>query len=202
MVSSAYRQQTPPQVSAQQNAKQAGKESLSSDTNNISQNVVDAVQVRSTVAMKNLDTVRAIEQMHASLNQLAKGVRETNEAVSNAVELVDSMKGSITSVEKNLPPLPVDSKERNARLMEYSSLRKQLISLMVPPPPPPVYEKVKHMWDALFTDNAGTLKPEAAPELSSNSSDAQLKDVSQTLETTSTQLANFSSNVTKALLQP
>jgi len=197
MASNAYKQPLPAQMPARSQEKDA-----SVQVSNNNHTKADSVRVSSTVALKNLDTVRVIEQMHASLNQLAKGVRETNESLNKAVDLVDSMKSSIQTVIKNFPPFPVDSKERNDRLMEYNSLRKELISLMVPPPPPPVYEKIKHMWESLFEDQNGNLSQNTVPLLDNSSSDAQLKEVSQTLDKTSAQLADFSSKVTQALVQP
>jgi len=197
MASNAYKQPLPTQMPAKNQDKDA---SVQVSNNNYAK--TDLVRVSSTVALKNLDTVRVIEQMHASLNQLAKGVRETNESLNKAVDLVDSMKSSIQAVIKNFPPFPVDSKERNDRLMEYNALRKELISLMVPPPPPPVYEKIKHMWESLFEDQNGSLLMNSAPLLENSSSDAQLKDASQDLDKTSAQLADFSSKVTQALVQP
>jgi len=197
MASNAYKQPLPPQTPARSQEKDT-----SAHVSNNNNTKADSVRVSSIVALKNLDTVRVIEQMHASLNQLAKGVRETNESLNKAVDLVDSMKSSIQTVVKNFPPFPVDSKERNDRLMEYNSLRKELISLMVPPPPPPVYEKIKHMWESLFEDQNGNLSQNTVPLLDNSSSDAQLKEVSQTLDKTSAQLADFSSKVTQALVQP
>ncbi|MDO9308498.1 MAG: hypothetical protein Q7V04_05490 [Deltaproteobacteria bacterium] len=197
MASNAYKQPLPTQMPAKNQDKDA---SVQVSNNNYAK--TDLVRVSSTVALKNLDTVRVIEQMHASLNQLANGVLETNESLNKAVDLVDSMKSSIQAVIKNFPPFPVDSKERNDRLMEYNALRKELISLMVPPPPPPVYEKIKHMWESLFEDQNGSLLMNSAPLLENSSSDAQLKDASQDLDKTSAQLADFSSKVTQALVQP
>lgn len=197
MASNAYKQPLPPQTPARSQEKDA-----SAQASNNNHAKADSVRVSSTVALKNLDTVRVIEQMHASLNQLAKGVRETNESLNKAVNLVDSMKSSIQTVIKNFPPFPVDSKERNDRLMAYNALRKELISLMVPPPPPPVYEKIKHMWESLFEDQNGSLLKNSAPLLENTSSDDQLKGASQTLDKTSAQLADFSNKVTQALVQP
>jgi regulator of replication initiation timing len=197
MASNAYNQTLPTQMpSVSQDKDASGQVAV------VNKPKADSVNVSSTVALKNLDTVRVIEQMHASLNQLAKGVRETNESLNRAVVLVDSMKDNIQTVVENNPILQVDSKERNDRLMEYSALRKELISLMVPPPPPPVYEKVKHMWESLFEVQNGSVKHSAAPELANINSDAQLKEASITLDKTSTQLADFSSKVTQALIQP
>lgn len=197
MAGNAYKQPLPTQAPAGSQEKDA---STQISVNN--QTKADSVQVSSTVSLKNLDTVRVIEQMHASLNQLAKGVRETNESLNKAVDLVESMKNSIQTVIKNFPPFPVDSKDRNEMLMEYNSLRKELISLMVPPPPPPIYEKVRHMWGSLFGDQNGSFQQNTVPQLENSSSDARLKEASQSLDKTSAQLADFSSKVTQALVHP
>lgn len=197
MASNAYKQPLPSQV-----ANKPQEKDISAQISGVKRENADSVQVSSTVTLKNLDTVRVIEQMHASLNQLAKGVRETNESLNKSVDLVDSMNSTVQSIIKNYPPFPVDSKERNERLMEYSGLRKELVSLMVPPPPPPVYEKVKHMWGMLFEDQGSILAQNAIPQLDNSSSDTRLKEVSQTLDGTSAQLVGLSSKVTQALVQP
>ncbi|MEI6212818.1 MAG: hypothetical protein WCP10_01835 [Desulfuromonadales bacterium] len=195
LASNAYKQQV-------SSAPKAGRQaSQTTQAPSEVRPVSDSVLVRSSPSLKNLDTVRAIETMHASLNQLAKGVRETNESVNSAVEKVDAMRNSIESVIKNYPPFPIDSKERNDRLMEYTSLRKELLSMMVPAPPPPPYEKVKSMWSSLF-DVEGRIKDASIPSLEKTSSDAQLKEASQQLDTTTSQLSEFSNKVTQALVQP
>jgi hypothetical protein len=199
LASGAYQQQVSSQpLSAQPGGNSASDASIRTAA---TPPLTDTVQIRSTITSKNLDTVRTIELMHAMLNHQAKGVRETNEAVNKATEQVDAMKSSLQAVLKNFPPFPVDSKERNDKLMQYSSLRKELLSLMVPPPPPAPYEKVKHLWDALFDQN-GKILPSTVPALENSSSDAKLKEASQGLDNTSIQLADLSNNVTQALVQP
>lgn len=187
-------------VSEQPPARQSGKETLNV-ANEAASKVVDTVNVSSSTTMKNLDTVRVIEQMHAHLNLLAKGVRETNESVNKATEQIDAMKNSLQAVIKNFPPFPVESEERNNRLMEYTSLRKQLLSLMVPPPPPAPYEKVRHLWDALF-DKEGKILPATVEPLEKTSGDEQLKYAIQGLDKTSLQLSDMSNKITQALVQP
>lgn len=161
----------------------------------------DSLQLNSTVTKKNLETVRTIEDMHSRLNQLAKGIRETNEATGKATEVIGEMQSNIQSTIKNYPPFPVDSKERSSQLMQYASLRKQLISLMVPPPPPAAYEKVKHMWSSLFTQN-NNIKEDAVPELASSSNTSRMEDAFQSLGQTSSQLVQISNLITQALVQP
>lgn len=161
----------------------------------------DSLQLDSTVAKKNIETVRTIEDMHNRLNQLAKGIRETNEATDKATEVIGEMQSNIQDTIKNYPPYPVDSKERSSQLMQYASLRKQLISLMVPPPPTAAYEKVKHMWSSLFNQN-NTIKSDAVPELNNSSNTTRMEEASQTLGKTSSQLIQISNAVTQSLTQP
>ena len=159
----------------------------------------DTVHLDTTVTSRNLDTVRAIEQMHARLNQLVKSVRETNEAINSASGQLEQMKGNLQTVLKNFPPFSVDSKERQGILMGYVSLRKELLSLTLPPPPPPVYEKVSHMWDSLF-DQSGQLKGQVVPDINPDSSDAQLNSASASIDKLSVQLADLSNTVTQTLV--
>lgn len=161
----------------------------------------DTVQIKSTVTLKNLDTVKAIEQMHAKLNDLVKGVRQTNEELNRAVDQVSQMQGNLMSIVKNYPPYPIESSQRKELLMSYMSLRKEIESLMVPPPPAPVYEKVKSMWSAMFAQN-GQMQASAVPPLENGSSDKQVQATSDVLGRTIQQLSDLSTDVTQALVQP
>lgn len=194
IVSTIYQQQPP--AAAANSAETSRKTKAAS-----APVAVDSVQVSSQTTLRNLDTARAIEQMHANLNQQAKSVRETNEAVNKAVGQINTMRNDLQGITKNYPPYPVDSKARNEILMGYTSLRKELISLMVPAPPPPVYEKVAGMWSNLFNDN-GSVKSTALPELTTKSSDAAVKSAENQLNTASSELSSFSDKVTQALVSP
>lgn len=199
MVSGAYQRQLsvqPPKKQA--NVNSAPDVPFKGETGAVA---VDTLQVRSTVTLKNLETVRTIEQMHARLNQQAKGVRETNESINKATEQVGQLKSGLQGILKNFPPFSVDSMERKELLMGYTSLRKELLQLMVPPPPPAVYEKVEQMWGTLFDKN-GQILPSSVPPVESASSDAQLNEASQGLDRISAQLAEFSNEVTQALVHP
>lgn len=198
LASNVYQQQISSLAALKQSDKVIATDNTSTDAAGV---VSDSVQLRSSVTLKNLDTVRAIEIMHASLNQQAKGVRETNESVNKAVEQVVKMKTGLDGIVKNFPPYPLESKERNDILMQYSSLRKELLSLMVPPPPPPVYEKVKQMWGELFDQN-GKIQSTNVPPLETKSNDAQVMSGTQKLENTSKQLTDFSDQVTQSLINP
>jgi len=159
----------------------------------------DSVQIKYSGTSKNLDTVRAIEQMHSRLNQLVKGVRETNEGLNNSSEMLDKMQTSLQKIIKNYPPFTTESPDRQKFLMSFVSIRKEMEKLMVPPPPPPIYEKVQGMWDSVFDSN-GQLKSSLVPNLDAASSDSQIKQASAVIENTSAQLSSVSDSVTKALV--
>ena len=159
----------------------------------------DSVQIKYSATSKNLDTVRAIEQMHARLNQLVKGVRETNEGLNNASEVVDQMQTTLQKIAKNYPPFSADSPERQKILMSYVSIRKEMVRLMVPPPPPPVYEKVKGMWDSVF-ESGGQINSNQLSGLDQSSSDSQVSDASASLVKISEKLSTLSDSITKALV--
>jgi len=159
----------------------------------------DQVQLNnSDAATKNLDAARTREHMHAQLNQLAKGVRETNEGLVQTTEKVDQMHGTLQTILKTYPPFSEDDSERKKILMSYTSIRKEIEKLMVPQPPQPVYEKVKHMWDSMFSQN-GQIHTSAVPALTSSSSDQQLKDAAKDLNKSSEQLTSLSTGITSAL---
>ena len=160
----------------------------------------DTVQLKSSM-VKNLDAVKAIEQMHSRLNDLVKGVRQSNEELNKAAEQVSQMQSGLMSIVKNFPPYPIETQERRDLLMSYMSLRKEIESLMVPPPPQPVYEKVKSMWEALFAQN-GQMQAAAIPDLDAGSGDKLVQVAAETLQQTGKQLSALSDGVTQALLQP
>jgi predicted HAD superfamily Cof-like phosphohydrolase len=75
----------------------------------------DSVEIKYSSTLKNLDTVRAIEQMHSHRNQLVKGVRETNEGLNSLSETVDQMQTNLQKIVKNFPPFAADSPERQKK---------------------------------------------------------------------------------------
>lgn len=205
-VNAAYlaTQQATHQKQAQQSQQaQAAPETQQNAPDNATLNPglqsADQVKLSSSVTVKNLDTVKAIEQMHTRMNQLVKGTRETNEALNKAAEQVNFMQGNLTSIIKNFPPFPIDSKERQELLMSYTSIRQEMMKMTIPQPPPPMYEQVKHEWDKTVGQN-GQMLSSAVPALETTSSDTQVNEAAARLENASTGLANLSSSVTKALI--
>jgi hypothetical protein len=160
---------------------------------------VDTVQIKSTSTLKNLDTVKAIEQMHAKLNDLVKGVRQSNEALNNAADQVAAMHGSAMAIIKNYPPYPIESMERRDLLMSYASVRKEIEKMMIPAPPQPVYEKVRSMWDAMFSSN-GQILASAVPALDAGSGDKQVQEAASQLGKLGEQFSALSDAVTQSLL--
>jgi len=163
--------------------------------------VNDTVLLKSSTIAKNLDAVRAIEQMHSRLNDLVKGVRQTNEELNKVAEQVGQLQGSLSAIVKNFPPYPIESMERRELLMSYMSLRKEIESLMIPPPPQPVYERVRTLWESMFARN-GQMQPGAVPSLESSSGDKQVEQANLKLSELHGNLSSLSDQVTQALLQP
>lgn len=157
------------------------------------------VELTNSTPLKNLDTVRVIEQMHARLNELAKGVRETNEALAQSSKLLAQANNSVQTIIKNYPPYSIDSLERRDILMSYISIRKEIQQMMVPPPPTPIYEKIAHMWDQLFSES-NQLNSNIVPDLDPTSSDATLNSAATALGTANDQVAALSTGITDALV--
>jgi hypothetical protein len=106
------------------------------------------------------------------------------------------MKEPLDVIRKNYPPFNIDSKERMDLLMSYCSLRKEIKSLMVPPPPPPAYEKVRHLWQGLFSDKDGTI---SAPQIPLNASDSHVKAVAAQLDSFSNQISAIRGELTNSI---
>lgn len=199
-VQQASPEKQPAEVRQAEVSSSASLQAYKQQAQQVSQ-VADTVQLKSSSITKNLDTVKAIEQMHSRLNELVKGVRQTNEQLNKAADQVAQMQGSAMAIVKNYPPYPIESVERRELLMSYMSLRKEIENLMIPPPPQPVYEKVKSMWEAMFSQN-GQMLPSAVPALEAGSGDKQVQQAAVQLGQTHEQLSSLSDQVTQALLQP
>jgi len=126
-------------------------------------------------------------------------VRETNESINNTSDKILQMNNNLQVIQKNFPPYAIDSNERREILMNYISLRKELVSLMVPQPPPPIYEKVNKMWDSLF-EVSGQISETHIPALEPDSSDKQVAYVSAQLDKLSSKLADASNSITQTLV--
>jgi hypothetical protein len=165
-----------PKTSQQQDARNSSK----ADT---AQSLVgDKVSIKVELPKNTVDTLQKMGNISDFLNSVATNLRQTNDGLTAVNAVVEQMKASLDKIIKNFPPYPVESKERMEQLMSYSSLQKQIMSLMVPPPPQPVYEKVKHLWEGLTSGVAGTIQtptlPQDAPDSHVNAAAKQLDLIS------------------------
>jgi len=188
------------QVAPAAPAKGDTKQETAPVTSELSETGKDRVNTTSSVTLKNLDTVKAIESLHTRMNQLIKGVRETNESLDSVAGNIDAMKRALSTILKNFPPFPMDSKERQQLLMSVSTLRNEIMKMTVPAPPLPVYEKVQSQWKELLTP-AGQVQSGSLAELSTESSDKEVAAAYTTISNTGSSIASLSSGITQALVQ-
>lgn len=178
MQQTGVQQMLAPKKNSQQQAAQR------IDSENTVQSIVsDKVSIKIELPQKTVDTLQNMGNISDFLNSVAANLRQTNEGLKAASSIVNDMKTSLDNIIKSYPPYSVDSEERINELMQYSSLRKQLLSLMVPAPPPPIYEKVQHLWDDLFNGPASTLQtpalPQGAPDSHVSAANKQLDVVAE-----------------------
>jgi len=145
----------------------------------------DRVSIKVELPKNTLETLNKIGNLSDFLNSVATSIRQTNEGLKATSSVVGDMKTSLDNIIKNYPPYSLESKDRIAQLMSYASLKKQIISLMVPAPPAPIYEKVKHLWENLFNGPNNTLQ---TPTLPTDVPDSHLKAAS-------VQLGNLSGQI-------
>jgi hypothetical protein len=188
------------QTNAEAVQSDSGAESASISATQGAPSASDRVKLTSTVTLKNVDTVRAIEQMHTRMNEQIKSVRKTTEAINQQADGIEKLTTALNSIMKNFPPFPVDSKERQEILMSYASIRKEIMKMLVPPPPAQVYEQVKDTWKTVLGEN-GQLQPHAVPALQDDSPDAVLGDAANGLGKSAQSLATLSSSITEKLFQ-
>lgn len=145
----------------------------------------DKVSVRVELPKNTVDTLQRMGNLSDLLNSVATSIRQSNEGLKATSGVVNDMKASLDNIIKSYPPYSLESKERIAQLMNYSSLKKQLISLMVPAPPTPIYEKVKHLWEDLFSGPNSTVQ---TPTLPLDVPDSHIKAAASQLDNLSNQV--------------
>lgn len=163
------------QQDAQKNSKSDTAQSL----------VGDKVSIKVELPQKTIDTLQKMGNISDFLNSVATNLRQTNEGLTAANSITEQMKTSLDKIIKNFPPYSIDSKERIDQLMQYSSLRKQIMSLMTPPPPQPVYEKIQHLWEGLTSGIGGTIQ---TPPLSTDAPDSHVSAAAKQLDAISSQI--------------
>jgi hypothetical protein len=159
----AQMQQTGVQQVMAPKSSQQHDASNSSRVNTVQSLVGDKVSINVELPQNTVDTLQKMGNISDFLNSVATNLRQTNEGLKASSSIVTDMKASLEKIIKNYPPYSLESKERIDQLMTYSSLRKQIVSLMVPAPPPPIYEKVKHLWEDLFSGPRNTIQTPTLP---------------------------------------
>jgi hypothetical protein len=166
--------------------QQAANNSSKSDT---TQSLMgDRVSIKVELPRNTVDTLQHLGNISDFLNSVAVNLRQTYEGLKATSTVVEGMKTSLDKINKSYPPYSLESKERIAQLMNYSSLKKQILSMMVPAPPPPVYDKVKHLWEDLFSGPNATIK---TPTVPTDAPDSQVKIAANQLGNVSDQVAQL-----------
>lgn len=173
MQQTGVQQMLAPKTAQHQDAQNASKES------SVQSIAGDKVSIKVELSKSTVDTLQKMGNLSDFLNSVAINLRQTNEGLKAASGVVADMKTSLDQITKVYPPYSIESKERIAQLMNYSALKKQILSLMVPAPPPPIYDTAKHLWDDLFSGPGNTIQtptlPTDAPDTHVNAAAKQLE---------------------------
>ena len=148
----------------------------------------DQITVNAAASRPSIGAMQRLDGLAEDLNVTARSIRETGSGLKVANDTVGKMNGELDTIIKNYPPFLLEDEGRKKILMSYVSLRKQIDALTVPPPPAPVYEKVKGMWEDLFSRNDGKV---ATPALSDRSSDNAVKTAANALTSTSSAISQL-----------
>lgn len=157
----------------------------------------DKVSIRVELPKNTVDTLQKMGNISDFLNSVATNLRQSNEGLKAANAIVEQMKASLDKIIKNFPPYPIESKERMEQLMSYSSLQKQILSMMTPPPPQPIYEKVKHLWEGLTSGIGGAIQ---TPTLPQDAPDSHVKAASKQLDAISGQIGLVRDTMTNSVM--
>jgi hypothetical protein len=145
----------------------------------------DKVSIRVELPKNTVDTLQKMGNISDFLNSVATNLRQTNQGLKATASIVQDMKASLDRVISHQPPYSLVDKERVAQLMNYSSLKQQILSMMVPAPPPPIYEKVQHLWEDLFSGPGSTIQ---TPTLPADVPDSHVKSAARQLDNLSGQI--------------
>ena len=75
-----------------------------------------------------------IFNIKASLNNIAKHLRTTNNSINKTQGWVEKIKNNLKTIRKNFPPFPPGSEERIQILKNITAFQKQINELTFPPP--------------------------------------------------------------------
>jgi hypothetical protein len=166
----------------------------SSKDNTVQSIADDKVSIKVELPQNTIDTLQNMGNISDFLNSVATNLRQTYEGLNAASAIVEKMKTSLENIVKNYPPYPIEDKGRMEELMKYSSLQKEIASLMIPPPVPPIYEKVQHLWVGLTTGPTGSIQtpnvPQDIPATHVKSAAKQLESISGQISLVQEAMAN------------
>lgn len=172
-------------------------DAFSSSKKDTAQSLVgDKVSIKVDLPQNTVDTLQRLGNITDFLNSVATSLRQTNDGLNATSSVVEDMKTSLDKIIKNYPPYSLESKERIDQLMSYSSLKKQMISLMVPAPPPPIYENVKHIWEDLFSGPNNTIQ---TPTLPTDAPDSHVNAAIKQLDVISSQIGLVQESVSSSV---
>lgn len=181
-----------PKTVPQQEAQKASKE------NTVQSIAGDKVSINVELPKNTVDTLQKMGNISDFLNSVATSLRQTNEGLKEASSIVADMKASLDNIIKNYPPYSLANKERIDQLMNYSSLKKQIMSLMVPAPPPPIYEGVKHIWEDLFSGPGSTVQ---TPTLPTDAPDSHVNAATKQLDVISSQIGLVQESMSSSVMK-
>ncbi|OGU14017.1 MAG: hypothetical protein A2076_09715 [Geobacteraceae bacterium GWC2_53_11] len=179
-----------PKTAQHQDAQKASKE------NTVQSIAGDKVSINVELSKKTVDTLQKMGTISDFLNSVATNLRQTNEGLKATAAIVTDMKSSLDQIIKIYPPYSIESKERIDQLMSYSSLKKQIMSLMVPAPPAPIYETVKHLWGDLFSGANSTVQ---TPTLPLDAPDSHVNAAAKQLDVISSQIGLVQDSMSKSI---
>jgi hypothetical protein len=174
-----------------QEAQQASKE------NTVQSIAGDKVSIKVELSKNTVDALQKMGNISDFLNSVATSLRQTNEGLKEASSIVADMKSSLDNIIKSYPPYSLANKERVDQLMNYSSLKKQILSLMVPAPPPPIYEGVKHLWEDLFSGLGNSIQ---TPTLPTDAPDTHVNAAAKQLDVTSGQISLVQESMSNSVM--
>ena len=176
----------------QQDAQKSGKE------NTVQSITGDKVSINVEISKNTADTLQKMGNISDFLNSTATNLRQTNEGLQETSRIITDMKSSLDKIIKNYPPYSIQSQERIDQLMNFSSLKKQIVSLEFPAPPPPIYEGVKHLWDDLFSGPDKTIQP---PTLPKDAPDSHVSAAAQQLDVIASRIGFVQEAMSNAVMK-
>jgi hypothetical protein len=185
------------QMLAPKNAQQQDTQKASKE-NTVQSVAGDKVSINVQISKSSADTLQKMGNISDYLNSVATNLRQTNEGLDGVSTVVADMKSSLDKIIKNYPPYSVESKERIDQLMNFSALKKQIMSMEFPAPPPPLYEGVKRLWEDLFSGPGSNLQ---TPSLPQDAPDSHVAIAAKQLDVISSQIDLIQDSLSNAVMK-